>query len=332
MGLPLPVRAGKLQGVPTESPRSSVDVSVVRPVYNEAGHLATEVDRIRAALEDSPYRYEILVVDDGSTDGGPQELADLEGVRRITFHRNRGSGAARQAGTALAQGEIVVWTDVDMTYPNHQIPELVDNLAGWDMVVGARQAEQGTRRLVRIPAKWLIRKLAAFLVRTRIPDLNSGFRAFRKTVADQYMHLLPSGFSCVTTLTMSFLSNGYSVRYVPIDYAPRAGKSKFHWWKDTLRYLRQVVRMVLLWDPFRFFAPFGVVVGLGGMGKLVYDLVTKDLRVATNTIVLLIIAALFLLIALVTDLLVQLNRPRYTVLPAYTAEPDQGKAAEDPFL
>ena len=304
MGLPLPVRAGKLQDVPAETPQPFVDVSVVLPVYNEAGHLATEVDRIRSALEASSYRYEILVVDDGSTDGGTQELTDLEGVHRITFRQNRGSGAARQAGTALAKGEIVVWTDVDMTYPNHQIPELVDSLRGWDMVVGARQAERGTRRMARIPAKWLIRKLAAFLVRTRIPDLNSGFRAFRKAVADQYMHLLPSGFSCVTTLTMSFLSNGYSIRYIPIDYAPRAGKSKFHWWK------------VLLWDPLRFFAPFGVVFGLGGVGKLVYDLITKDLRVATNTIVLLIISALFLLIALVTDLLVQLNRPRYTVLPA----------------
>ena len=315
-GLPRRARAGKL---PSVQPDPTLDVTVVLPVFNEAGHLATEVDRITASMDASPYSYEIVVVDDGSTDGGVQALPELDRVRIISFAQNRGSGTARRAGTALARGEVVVWTDADMTYPNDRIPELVDRLPGWDMVVGARRAERGTRRLARIPAKWLIRMLASFLVRTSIPDLNSGFRAFRRVVAGQYLHLLPAGFSCVTTLTMSFLSNGYSVRYTPIDYQPRAGKSKFHWWKDTIFYIRQVVRMVLLWNPLRFFAPIGVVLGAAGAGKLVYDLVTKDLRVATNTVVLFIAAALVLLVALVADLLVQLNRSRDAVLPAHSS-------------
>ena len=315
-GLPRRARAGKLRSVQPDSP---VDVSIVLPVFNEAGHLVTELGRIKAAMDASPYAYEVLVVDDGSTDGGVEELPDLDHVRLIAFPHNRGSGAARRAGTTLARGEVVVWTDADMTYPNDRIPELVDQLSGWDMVVGARRVERGAGRLVRVPAKWLIRMLASFLSRTSIPDLNSGFRAFRKVVARQYLHLLPTGFSCVTTLTMSFLSNGYSVRYTPIDYAPRSGRSKFHWWKDTVFYIRQVVRMVLLWNPLRFFAPIGVVLGGCGAGKLVYDLVTKDLRVATNTVVLLLSAALVLLVALVADLLVQLNRSREAVLPAHTS-------------
>ena len=131
------------------------------------------------------------------------------------------------------------------------------------------------------------------------------------------LHLLPPGFSCVTTLTMSFLSNGYAVRFVPIDYASRAGRSKFHWWKDTRRYFRQVIRMVLLWNPLRFFSPIGAVLGLTGLGKLIYDLITKDFRVATNTVVLLSAAAAVILVALVADLLVQLNRPRESVLPSH---------------
>ena len=303
-------------------PDSPVDVSIVLPVFNEAGHLLTELGRIRAAMDASPYTYEVLVVEDGSTDGGVEDLPDLDRVRLISFPHNRGTGAARRAGTSLARGEVVVWTDADMTYPNDRIPELVGLLPGWDMVVGARRAERGTGRLVRIPAKWVIRMLASFLVRTTIPDLNSGFRAFRRVVAGQFLHLLPAGFSCVTTLTMSFLSNGYSVRYTPIDYQPRAGKSKFHWWKDTIFYIRQVVRMVLLWNPLRFFAPIGVVLGVAGAAKLVYDLVTKDLRVATNTVVLFMAAALVLLVALVADLLVLLSRSRDAVLPAYSSADD----------
>ena len=156
-----------------------------------------------------------------------------------------------------ARGRVVVWTDVDMTYPNDQIPELVGELDGWDQVVGARTSEQGTARFLRAPAKWFIRKLAGYLTGVRIPDLNSGFRAFRRDVGAQFFYLLPRGFSCVTTLTMAFLTNGYSVRYVPIDYFPRRGESKFHWWADTRRYLLQVVRMVLLYEPLRIFRPPG---------------------------------------------------------------------------
>ncbi len=197
-----------------------LDVSVVLPVYNEKGHLTTEVDRIRAALEASEYSYEIIVVDDGSSDGSEVEMAKLDGVRLIRHAKNRGSGAARRTGTSAARGRVVVWTDADMTYPNDRIPELVKELDGWDHVVGARRTEEGTLKVFRVPAKWFIRKLASYLAETDIKDLNSGLRAFRRDVAMQYVHHLPAGFSCVTTLTMSFLGNGYSVKYVPIDYFP----------------------------------------------------------------------------------------------------------------
>ena len=106
-----------------------------------------------------------------------------------------------------------------------------------------------------MPAKLFIRKLASYLVETPIPDLNSGMRAFRRDVALQYVSQLPAGFSCVTTITMTFLAHGYSVKYWPIDYSERAGSSKFHWWSDTRRYLLQVIRMMLSFNPLRVFLP-----------------------------------------------------------------------------
>jgi glycosyltransferase involved in cell wall biosynthesis len=295
---------------------SKVDVSIVLPVYNESGHLTDEIKRIRASMDASEYSYEIIVVDDGSTDDSMTELRSLDGFRLVQFAQNRGSGAARRAGTALARGDIVVWTDADMSYPNDTIPQLLDEMPGWDMVVGARRTEAGTHKFLRVPAKWLIRMLASFLTATKIPDLNSGFRAFRRVVAMQYLHLLPVGFSCVTTITMSFLSNHYSVKYVDIDYAERAGRSKFHPWIDTRRYVRQVIRMILLFNPMRFFLPIAVTFAVAGAGKVLYDLVTKDLRIATNTIVIVAVAAGFGLLGLLADLLVHLNRNRETVLPA----------------
>jgi glycosyltransferase involved in cell wall biosynthesis len=299
-----------------EPASGSIDVSIVLPVYNEKGHLDDEIERIRKAMSESRYSYEILVVDDGSTDGSGQRLRDIEGIRLLQFATNRGSGSARRYGTQAASGRVVVWTDVDMTYPNDTIPELVDEMEGVDQVVGARTTEEGTVKLLRKPAKWLIRKLASYLTGVRIPDLNSGFRAFRRDVALPYLHLLPRGFSCVTTLTMSFLSNGYSVKYVPIDYAPRAGESKFHWWKDTRRYLIQVLRMTLMWEPMRVFGPPAAIIGVIGVAKLVYDLVDKDFRVATNTVVILGVAFALGLIGMIADLMVQLNKRPQDVMPS----------------
>jgi glycosyltransferase involved in cell wall biosynthesis len=297
-------------------PEPVIDVSVILPVYNEASHLQDEVKRIKHALDHSSYSYEIVVVDDGSTDGSGDVAASLDGIRLIRFGSNRGSGSARKNGTMAARGRIVVWTDVDMTYPNDTIPELVDSMKNHDQVVGARTSEAGTVRLLRTPAKWFIRRLASYLARTPIPDLNSGFRAFRREVADQFLYLLPRGFSCVTTITMAFLSNGYSINYVPIEYSPRAGHSKFHWLHDTQRYLLQVIRMVLMHEPIRFFGPPAGLLGLAGVGKLVYDLIDKDFRVGTNTIVILGLSLAMAGVGLIADLLVQLNKRRHNVMPA----------------
>jgi glycosyltransferase involved in cell wall biosynthesis len=299
---------------------SGIDVSIVVPVFNESGHLREEIDRIRAAMDRSSYRYEIIVVDDGSTDGSGDELAAIAGIRLIRLVGNRGSGTARRYGSTVAIGEVVVWTDADMTYPNDRIPELVESLAGFDQVVGARRTEEGTLKLIRRPAKWLIRRLASYLAGVPILDLNSGFRAYRRAVGAQFHHLLPRGFSCVTTLTMTFLTSGYSVGYVPIDYAARRGKSKFHWWRDTRRFLLQVVRMTLSYEPLRVFGPAATVLGLVGIAKLGYDLVDKNLRVGTNTLVVLGVAAVLALIGLLADLLVQLTRPRLEVLPAVASD------------
>ena len=293
-----------------------LDVSIILPVFNESGHLEKEIARVHETMAVSRYSYEVIVVDDGSTDGSGDVLETIDGIRLLRFAQNRGSGSARKYGTLAARGRVVVWTDVDMTYPNHEMPQLLDRMDGYDQVVGARRTEEGTVKLLRRPAKWFIRRLASYLTGTRIPDLNSGFRAFRRDVALQYLYLLPTGFSCVTTITMTFLSGGYSVKYVPIDYLPRAGESKFHWWKDTRRYLLQVVRMVLSYEPLKVFMPPAVFLFIAGTGKLIFDLYDKNLRVGTNTLVVLGAAVALATLGMLADLLVHLNRKRHDVLPA----------------
>jgi glycosyltransferase involved in cell wall biosynthesis len=294
----------------------ALDVSIILPVYNEAEHLEQEVTRVRTAMDASPYSYEIIVVDDGSTDNSAEVASRIEGIRFLQFLQNRGSGSARKAGTKAARGRVTVWTDVDMTYPNDTIPQLVKELEGWDQVVGARTTEEGTVKALRVPAKWLIRKLASFLTGTKIPDLNSGFRAFRTDVARQYVNQLPVGFSCVTTITMTFLANGYSVKYVPIDYAKRAGESKFHWYKDTRRYATQVVRMILSYNPLRIFMPVGLLLFAVGFTKLLVDLIGRDFHVAADTLLILFAAFQVVAIGLLADLVGRATRARDEKPPA----------------
>jgi len=295
---------------------SELDVSIVLPVYNEKGHLHAEIDRIRAAMDASEHSYEIIVVDDGSDDGSGEALRGIEGIRLIQFLTNRGSGSARKYGTRASRGRVVVWTDVDMSYPNDLIPELVREMAGYDQVVGARTSEEGTHKAFRVPAKAAIRRLASYLVHTPIPDLNSGMRAFRRDVALQYVSQLPPGFSCVTIITLTFLAHGYTVKYWPITYSTRAGTSKFHWAADTRRYLLQVIRMTLSFDPFRVFLPIGSLLLVLGLAKLTYDVVDNDFKVAINTLLIFLVAFQVFVIGMLADLIGRATRSVYEVQPA----------------
>src|SRR5882724_7521037 len=176
-------------------------VTIVLPCHNEEGHVIAEVARISAAMDQSGYTYELVAYDDASTDATLERLQeavpDFPQLRIVHFRRNGGSGTVRRIGTQQALGEIVVWTDADMTYPNERIPELVQMLEKdpqLDQVVGARTSEEGTHKFLRVPAKWFIRKLAEILTNSPIPDLNSGLRAFRRQVSLPYLRLLPPGF------------------------------------------------------------------------------------------------------------------------------------------
>jgi hypothetical protein len=202
----------------------------------------------------------------------------------------------------------VVWTDADMTYPNERIPELVrllDEDHSIDQVVGARTTEEGSHKLLRVPAKWVVRKIAEKLAGQRIPDLNSGLRAMRREIALPYLRLLPPGFSCVTTITLAFLSNQHDISYLPIDYAKRAGKSKFRFVKDAYRYILQVLRMVMYFNPLKVLMPLALwLIGIG-VAKGIFDMVTHPVRFAVNTVLIFITGLLIASLALLADLIVR---------------------------
>ena len=296
--------AVELHSLPPIALADVLVLSVVLPTFNEAGHVIEELDRIEGSLVAAGVPHEILVVDDCSTDGTAEKVEAWGRARLIRLERNRGTGTARKIGTRAPRGRYVAWTDVDLSYPNERFPEFVAELerSGADQVVGARTREEGTVKLLRSPTKWFIRKLASYLVRQPIPDLNSGMRVFRRDVAARYLDLLPPGFSCVSTLSLSFLANEHPVHYIDIEYRARAGRSKFHPLKDTYLYVLQVLRMITYFEPLRIFGPLALALLGLSTAKLGYDLIAHPFRVAGITLLLYIAAFNTLALGLLADL------------------------------
>jgi len=250
-------------------------LTVLLPAYNEEPAIRRVLAEVAEALADEPYAFEILVVDDSSTDRTAAIAEEFAldcwrcPVRVIRCPENRGAGAARRVGVREARGEIVVMLDADGTYPAADIRRLLEFFPAYDQVNGARTSEQGTLPWLRRPAKWFIRRLACYLTGHRIPDLNTGLKAFKREKMLPWLWVVPDGFSCVTTMTLAFLTNGHPVKYVPTEYRKRIGRSKFHPIKDTLAYLGTVLRIVLYFRPLKIFLPLAALMLAAGAAKTI---------------------------------------------------------------
>jgi glycosyltransferase involved in cell wall biosynthesis len=261
-------------------------VSIVIPAYNEELGIVESVNGVREVMAGSHFDYEIIVVDDGSTDK-TSELVRSTGARVVRHEENRGYGAGLKTGIQAAKGDWIVITDADSTYPADRIPDLLRDAGEYDMVVGARVGGAAKIPLIRRPAKWVLAQVANYLAETKIPDYNSGLRVFRKDLALKFFKILPQGFSFTTTITLCSLTHGFRVKYIPIEYFVRKGKSKIHPIKDTYRFFMLIVRTTVYFNPLRVFMPIGAVLGTVGMGKLAHEIIVTGGLAETSVLLLL---------------------------------------------
>jgi glycosyltransferase involved in cell wall biosynthesis len=280
--------------------------SVVIPAYNEEHGLARVLNDLAAAVARSNQPWEILVVDDGSTDATSRVAADA-GVRVLRHEFNLGYGASLKTAIRRARYDRIVITDADATYPAERILELLSGLEQADMVVAARTGARVRIPWVRRPAKWCLRRLAEYLARVPIPDINSGLRCFRRSSMEEYLHLLPSGFSFTTTLSLAFHVDARPVRYISIDYEEREGPSKIRPLSDTYAFLLLILRTVMYFDPMRVLMPPALISFLVTVGTFVYELLWEH-NLAETSLVWLMITTFLFIAALLGDLVVKRGR------------------------
>jgi len=287
-------------------------VSVIIPAYNEEAGVRPQVEAIRRILVAHRIVHEIIVVDDGSDDR-TAEAARQAHACVLRHLKNRGYGASLKTGIIAAKYNHIAITDADGTYPADQIPVLLAKLETADMVVGARTGENVHIPWVRKPGKLILGWLANLIAGQRIPDLNSGLRVFRRDCAIQYFPVLSNRFSFTSTITMALLADDYHVVYHPINYYQRIGKSKIVP-RNFLDFIILVIRMAMLFQPLRVFAPFVFAVGLSGLLKVAFDVVAAVGRhggldwalfsepvLSTTALLLLLASFQLLLIGMVAD-------------------------------
>lgn len=220
-------------------------VTILIPIYNEEYSIAQVVWDVNKTMESTRYSFEILVVDDCSSDRTVLRIPSLWNLRLVRRLYRGGSGACRRTGIEDARGEIIVMIDGDDSYNAEDIPNLLRLFPEYDQVNGKRIRETGRFTWLRIPVKAVINKIACILTRENIPDLNTGMKAFKRDLMLKYIDLIPDRFSCVSTMTLVFLKNGHNVTYIPVKYFERRGQSKFHPIKDTFRYLKTVLKICI---------------------------------------------------------------------------------------
>ena len=282
-------------------------ISLVIPVHNERGAIAATLREAERVLREWGGEFEIIVVDDGSTDGSAEAAGQSgTGARLIRHEANRGYGAALKTGFAAARHDWLAFVDADGSYPVAELPRLIAAAAAnADMVVAQRTQYHEHASLGRRLGKAVLHPLANYLAERKIPDLNSGMRVVRRALVERYWPLLPDGFSLTTTLTMAFLSAGWKVEWVPISFSKREGRSKIRPLRDMRNFLLLILRTVTYFRPLKVYLPASAILVCASIATV---LISKYVfgRLMDLTSLFLFIAGLqLLLIGVLADLILK---------------------------
>ncbi|MDD3814849.1 MAG: glycosyltransferase family 2 protein [Desulfocapsaceae bacterium] len=281
--------------------KNRCEVTILLPAYNEEGVIGTTIQTLRELYPD----FEILVVDDGSTDNTMKEAMDA-GANVWPHPYNIGNGAAIKSGLRCAQGEWVVMMDADGQHQPEDVARLLEHKNRYDMVVGARGRESETS-LHRDFANCIYNWFASYVTMFKVEDLTSGFRLVRAEVARKFIYLLPNTFSYPSTITMAYLRSGRTVKYVQIATKKRVGKSKIRLLQDGAKFLLIITKVATLFAPMRVFLPLSGLLMLSGLFWYIYTYITTQ-RFTNMSALLFSTSVIVFMMGLVSE---QISQMRY---------------------
>ena len=240
---------------------NNIQISIVIPIFNEEMALLETINQIKKVMSQSNIEYEVIAVNDGSTDKSEKILKNIKRIKTIRHKKNKGYGASLKTGIKNSRYDKILIIDADGTYPVNSIPKMLQYASSYDQVIGARGfIDKGKNAIPpeRKHAKKFLNKFASYLVGCKIPDLNSGLRVFRKDIVIKYWELFPDKFSFSSTLTMTFLSHGFDTKFFPIDYYKRIGKSSIKP-TDFFNFIKLIIKLSLFFKPIKIFTPLSAL-------------------------------------------------------------------------
>jgi len=279
-------------------------VSIVIPAFNEEEAIYDVVNSLRLALKD--IDYEILVIDDGSSDQTALK-AKKAGAHVISRASNRGYGAALKLGIRQAMHEWVVIMDSDGQHKANDVLHLIEERdVGHDMVIGARD-KKSFQYASRMPGKKFLQWVASYLVGEKPDDVNSGLRIFRKADALRYLPILPNGFSFTTTLTLAMLKDGCDVASFPIQVGTRQGRASNVKIKDGLETLMLILRIAMLFNPLKVYLPMSLVLFVVGVSYGIYEII-RNFNIPDGSVLLVMAAIIVFCFGILADQLSSIRR------------------------
>jgi glycosyltransferase involved in cell wall biosynthesis len=245
-------------------------LSVIIPAYNEAESITGVINGLKKELDLLGLEYEIIAVNDGSSDKSKGILEKVAGIKLINHPYNKGYGASLKTGAKNAKFGWLLFFDADGQHRPEYIKEFLKYTDEYDMIVGWRQGYQGPA--VRQPGKKLLCLVANYLAERKIPDLNCGFRLLKKDLFARYEHLFPNGFSLSTTSTLAFMKESLNIKYVPIVISKRNGKSCLKT-SDGFKTIMLIIRLIMLFSPLKIFLPIALAGFIISLSMIFYIMI-----------------------------------------------------------
>jgi glycosyltransferase involved in cell wall biosynthesis len=282
-------------------------LSVIIPAYNEEKIIAQTIKGLKKELNKLDLDYEIIVVNDASTDKTRGGLEKINNIKLINHPYNKGYGASLKTGIKNTKFDLLLFFDGDGQHPVEEIPNLLKYSRDFDMVTGARIKKGYKGPYIRQPGKKLLNSIANYLTGRKIPDLNCGFRVIRKEELLRFLHIMPNGFSFSTTTTLAFIKESLNVKFIPIRVKRRTGKSTVKS-KDALRMLLLILRIILLFSPLKVFLPVSLILFSAALLSGIYDIFFRPLNITDPTILLFISSLLIFFFGLLADQISAIRR------------------------